>query len=96
MSDASGTLANVADAVWNEALSGHVVVGSAGKALLDASGNLTDISNMVSGSVWDAQRANHIAAGSTGQTMQFSSSYIDDQITSRSTGSLKVYESESA
>jgi len=96
LSNASGNLTGIADIVWDEPTSGHVSAGSTGLALLNASGNLTDIANMVSGSVWDALRENYITDATMGQTMQFSSSYIDAAITTRSTGTLtsNVYESE--
>lgn len=50
----------------------------------------------ISASVWNASRNSHTTIGSMGQTMQFSSSYVDVAISSRSTGSLNVYESEPA
>lgn len=53
----------IADAVWDEALAGHVVAGSAGDTLanIDVSG--------VADAVWDEALAGHVAAGSAGKTL---------------------------
>jgi hypothetical protein len=47
---ATNITAAIADAVWDEALSGHVTAGSAGDALSDAGGAADPLSNVVPGS----------------------------------------------
>jgi hypothetical protein len=53
----------IADAVWDEALAGHAVAGSAGDTLanIDVSG--------VADAVWDELLAGHVIAGSAGKTL---------------------------
>lgn len=58
------TASQIADAVWDEALSGHVTAGTAGKALGDA-----PAASAVADAVWDEAIAGHAAAGSTGAAL---------------------------
>lgn len=55
--------AEIADAVWDEALSGHTAAGSAGKALADAS------PGVIADAVWDEALSGHTAAGSAGKKL---------------------------
>ena len=78
---ASGA-AEISDAVWDELLSGHTIVGSAGEAqaFLDAAvssraapGNQMALTSGAEGTlvdaVWDEPTAGHVAAGSTGKAL---------------------------
>jgi isochorismate hydrolase len=61
---------SIADAVWDEILSEHQLVGSTGEALsLAASGSASiDISSIVDG-VWNAQQSDYVVAGSFGELL---------------------------
>ena len=59
-------LAALADAVWDEALAGHVAAGSAGLALSGAS---APSAAAVADAVWDEAAAGHVGAGSTGAVL---------------------------
>jgi hypothetical protein len=64
------TNAGAADAVWDELLSGHAVVGSAGKQLADlgaGGGSITPA--QVTAAVWDASRGAHTVVGSFGESV---------------------------
>jgi len=58
--------AQAADAVWDELLSGHVTVGSAGKALADAG---TGDPSAIADAVWDELLSGHTTVGSAGKTL---------------------------
>lgn len=57
--------AAVVDAVWDEAIAGHVGVGTTGKALQDA-GAVSDPA-VIAAAVWNEPLAGHVAPGSAGQ-----------------------------
>jgi len=58
----------IADAVWDEALAGHLAPGSTGEALdAAASGSSPAV---VAAAVWDEARAGHVAGGSFGETVR--------------------------
>lgn len=60
------TTSAIADAVWDEALSGHSTAGTAGKALQDV--NITaSTPAAIADAVWDELRASHTTAGSYGE-----------------------------
>lgn len=58
------TPGNIADAVWDEALSGHLGAGSAGKALDD-----TPTASEAADAVWDEQMSGHTLTGSAGKAL---------------------------
>lgn len=65
------TAAEIADAVWDEALAGHVGAGTAGKALSDtAAGILT--AGGIADAVWDEALAGHLGVGSAGEALDAS------------------------
>lgn len=64
------TDAGAADAVWDELLSAHTVVGSTGKQLADlgaGGGSITPA--QVTAAVWDAARGAHTTLGSFGESV---------------------------
>ncbi len=67
------TSADIADAVWDEALSGHTTVGSTGKALSDASS---------AGDPWSTAVPGAYSAGSAGYIL---GTNLDASVSSRST-----------
>jgi hypothetical protein len=62
------TEAGIADAVWDEALSGHTGGGSAGEAL-DNAGSGASASD-IADAVWDEAKSGHVGAGSFGEEVQ--------------------------
>jgi len=58
----TGDYAGLADAIFDELMSGHTTAGSAGKYLQDV---LT--ASQVENAVWDANRASHATAGTYGE-----------------------------
>lgn len=54
-----------ADAVWDEALAGHLAAGSTGEALNASGGGATP--SQIADAVWDEARAGHVAAGTFGE-----------------------------
>lgn len=64
------TAADNADAVWDEALAGHAVAGSAGAALSAAS---APTAAAVADAVWDELIAGHTVVGSTGAALSAAS-----------------------
>lgn len=66
MTAAIPTAAANADAVWDEALSGHTTAGSAGLALSSAS---APSAASIADAVWDEAIAGHAGAGSTGAAL---------------------------
>lgn len=64
------TAAAVADAVWDEATSGHSTAGTTGKALTDAGGAGTPPSAAdVADAVWDELLSGHTTTGSAGDAL---------------------------
>lgn len=60
--------ASVADAVWDEALSGHSAAGSAGLALATASSGGVDPS-VLADAIWDEALSGHSTAGTAGKKL---------------------------
>lgn len=58
--------AEIADAIWDEALAGHVAAGSAGAALAAAT---APTAAAVADAVWDEATSGHSAAGSAGKAL---------------------------
>ena len=65
--------ATVADAVWDEVVSGHLTAGTFGKAIDDL---LASASVDVAGQVWDALTASHTDAGSFGLLMDVIEQFV--------------------
>lgn len=61
------TASTIADAVWDEALSGHLTAGTTGKALSD-SGSAASASS-IADAVWDEAISGHATAGTTGASL---------------------------
>lgn len=76
------TSADIADAVWDEALSGHTTVGSTGKALSDASS---------AGDPWSTAVPGAYSAGSAGYIL---GTNLDATVSSRSTLTAAAVNSE--
>lgn len=66
--------AEIADAVWDEALSGHSAAGSAGLALSSAS---APSAAAVADAVWDEAISGHLGAGTTGNALNAAGSAGD-------------------
>jgi hypothetical protein len=64
------TVGEIADAVWDEAISGHAGVGSTGEALSDAgaAGSPPTVSE-IADAVWDELTAGHQTADTTGKAL---------------------------
>jgi hypothetical protein len=60
--------AEIADAVWDEALAGHAGAGSAGSALATASSGGVDPS-VLADAIWDEALSGHSTAGTTGKAL---------------------------
>jgi len=60
------TAAAIADAVWDEAIAGHLAAGSTGEAL---NGATAPTAAAVADAVWDEAIAGHLSAGSTGEAL---------------------------
>jgi len=58
---------DIVDGVWDESLSGHVSVGSTGKALADAGAGGDPAA--IADAVWDEVQGDHVAPGSTGYSL---------------------------
>jgi hypothetical protein len=58
---------DIADAVWDEALSGHSTAGTAGKALTDAGGGAS--ASTIADAVWDEALSGHTTAGTAGKAL---------------------------
>jgi len=58
--------AEIADAVWDEAIAGHLTAGSTGAAL---NGATAPTAAAVADAVWDEALAGHLSAGSTGEAL---------------------------
>ena len=65
---ATTAAAEIADAVWDEAISAHTTPGTTGEALSDASaGSATAAA--IADAVWDEALGSHLTAGSTGEAL---------------------------
>jgi hypothetical protein len=62
------TASEIADAVWDEPLSGHLTAGSAGEALDQAGAGGVDLS-AIADAVWDEPLSGHLTAGSVGEAL---------------------------
>lgn len=71
------TGAQIADAVWDEPIAGHLAAGTTGKALDDA--KATADPGAIADAVWDEALSGHVAAGSTGEAQN----RLDADISSR-------------
>ena len=65
---ATTAAAEIADAVWDEAISTHTTTGTTGKALSDASAGSATAS-AIADAVWDEALSAHLTAGSTGEAL---------------------------
>lgn len=65
---ATSALNEIADATWDEALSGHATAGSTGEALSDASAGSATAAQ-IADAVWDEALSGHLTAGSTGAAL---------------------------
>jgi hypothetical protein len=62
--------AEIADAVWDEATSGHATAGSTGKALTDAgAAGSPPSASAVADAVWDEALSGHTTSGSSGERL---------------------------
>ena len=75
---ADPTAAEIADAVWDEAIAGHTGAGSTGEAL---NGATAPSAAAVADAVWDEAIADHLGAGSTGQSLNAAGGSGDPWIT---------------
>jgi hypothetical protein len=73
--------AELADAIWDEALSGHTTAGSAGKQLQDIATGSAPTAAAIADAVWDEARSGHVAGGSFGEGVVVNS-LAADSITS--------------
>lgn len=74
---ATDAAAEIADAVWDEAISGHSTAGSTGKALSDASAGSATAAQ-IADAVWDEALSGHLTAGSTGDALNDSGGAASD------------------
>ena len=65
---AASALNEIADAVWDEALSGHSTSGSTGEALDDAAAGSASAAS-IADAVWDEALSPHLTVGSTGEAL---------------------------
>ena len=65
--DGLPTVAGIADGVWDEAIAGHLVVGSTGEALSNA--GLGTSPSAIADAVWDELLTGHVIAGSFGEAL---------------------------
>lgn len=63
---AATAVAEIANAVWDESISGHLTAGSTGLALNSAS---APTAAAIADAVWDEPLAGHLSAGSTGEAL---------------------------
>ena len=89
---ATDAAAEIADAVWDEALSGHGTAGSTGEALSDASAGSATAAQ-IADAVWDEALSGHLTAGSTGDALNDAGGAAADPWTTTRPGS---YSSEQA
>ena len=69
--------AELADAIWEEVLSGHTTPGTAGYQLDDLSFVTPPTVAAIADGVWDEAMAGHIAAGSAGEALNYAMSFPD-------------------
>lgn len=81
--DAAG---EIADAVWDEALSAHQSAGSTGEALEDAAASAPSAAQ-IADAVWDESLAAHLTAGSTGDALDDAGGAASDPWTTTLPGS---------
>lgn len=79
---AAPAAADIADAVWDEALSGHTTSGSAGLALSTASSGGVDPA-VLADAIWDEVMSGHTTSGSAGAFLALLNSYLDATVSSR-------------
>jgi len=65
---ATTAAAEIADAVWDEALSAHQSAGSTGEALEDAAASAPSAAD-IADAVWDEAISGHLTGGSTGDAL---------------------------
>ena len=65
---ATTAAAEIADAVWDEAISTHTTTGTTGKALSDASA-CSATASAIADAVWDEALSAHLTLGSTGEAL---------------------------
>lgn len=65
---AADAAAEIADAVWDEAIAGHLTAGSTGDALNDAAAGSASAA-AIADAVWDEALSGHLTAGSTGDAL---------------------------
>lgn len=65
----SDTTATIVDAIWDEPLADHAIVGSTGEAL-DAAGDVGITVDSIVDGVWDAVATDHDTAGTMGANLQ--------------------------
>jgi hypothetical protein len=87
--------AELADAIWDEALSGHTTPGTAGKQLQDISTGSAPTAAAIADAVWDEAIAGHLASGTTGEALNAASSGADptviaDTILTRQTSAVEA------
>lgn len=76
--------ATIADAVWDEATSGHQTAGTTGKALTDAGAAGTPPTvGQIADAVWDEAQSGHTTAGTFGK-------FLDAAVSGVSTGGLSA------
>ena len=76
---AADAVAEIADAVWDEATAGHVAAGSTGLALGTAGSGASAAT--IADAVWDELTAGHVIAGSTGVAVAAGGSAGDPWVT---------------
>jgi lipopolysaccharide export system protein LptC len=69
--ETGATVAQIADGVWDEDLTGHAAASSAGEALTDAAagGGGGPSAADIADAVWDEALAGHVGAGSAGEAL---------------------------
>ena len=78
------SVAAIADAVWDEATSGHQTAGTTGKALTDAGAAGTPPTvGEIADAVWDEAQSGHTTAGTFGK-------YLDAAVSGVSTGGVSA------
>ena len=75
---AADASAEIADAVWDEAIAGHLAAGSTGLAL---NGATAPTAAAVADAVWDEALAGHLGAGSTGEALNAAGAAGDPWVT---------------
>jgi len=96
---ASESAADIADAIWDEALAGHATAGTAGKALSDAGGGASAAT--IADAVWDEVLSGHTTAGTGGKVLadaatQASVNTIDDFLDTEMAAVLAAVDTEVA